>query len=134
LAFPGVADLISISPSGSAAAIYDAVTRRVHTLAGLPGKSGQFHTFDASQVFGRVSAIAVTDDGALALVRSERVDGEQDQAEFSVIGDAGASWRVPTEDAAVAFAPGRTDIVVADNLTKSVFLVTDLGRSYTRLP
>jgi len=134
LAFPGVADLISISPSGSAAAIYDAVTRRVYTIAGLPGNPGAVHGFNASQILGHVTALSVTDDGALALLRSERSDEEQTRAESSVIGESGLSWRVPSDDAAVAFVAGRRDIVVADNLTRSVFLVTDLGRTYARRP
>jgi hypothetical protein len=131
LAFPGIADMISISPSGSAAAIYDAVTRRVHTIAGLPGNPGQVRTFDASALFERAEGLAVSDDGTLALVRSARAD---EGAQLQLIGEAHLSWRVPTDDAAVAFVPGRPDIIVADNLTKSVFFVTDLGGSYARLP
>jgi hypothetical protein len=134
LAFPGAADLLSISPTGSAAAIYDSVTRRVYAVTGLPRNPGHIRTFDASQVSGRVSGLSVTDDGALALVRTEKGDSESLRMEFTIIGDTGISWRVPTADAAVGFVPGRRDIVVADNLTKSVFLVTDIGRSYARLP
>jgi hypothetical protein len=132
LAFPGVADLVSISPGGSAAAVYDAVTHRVHTIAGLPGNPGAVRTFETSPLFGRVTRLTVSDDGFLALVGSEK--GDSGQTELSVIGGAGLSWRVPTDDAAVSFVPGRRDLVVADNLTRSVFLVTDLGRSYGRLP
>jgi hypothetical protein len=130
LAFPGIVDLISISPTGSSAAIYDAAARRVHTLSGLPAKPGAVRTFDVAKAAGRVEALSVTDDGALVLVRSKSADGG---SEFSVIGDS-VSWRAPTDDGAVAFAPGGRDIVVADNLTKSVFLVTDLGGSYARRP
>jgi hypothetical protein len=131
LAFPGVADIISISPSGTAAAIYDGATRRIHTIGGLPAKPGQVRTFDVSSLFERVTAVAVSDDGTLALVRTEKAN---EGAQFLVVGDAGLSWKAPTDNAAIAFVPGRNDIVIADNLTKSVFLVTDLGRSYARLP
>src|SRR5205823_4331570 len=113
LAFPGAADLISMSPSGSAAATYDAAARLVRTIDGLPGNPGKVRTFDAAQLSGRVAALAVSDDGTLAFVRSETSDAAR--SELSVIGDQGLSWRVPSEDAAVAFAPGRKDIVVADN-------------------
>jgi hypothetical protein len=130
LAFPGVADLISISPSGSSAAIYSSVTRSVHTLSGLPSQPGQVLTFAVAKAGGRVVGLSVNDDGALALLRSETLDGG---TEISVISESG-SWRVPSDDAAVAFAPGSRDIVVADNLTKSVFIVTDIGGSYARLP
>lgn len=134
LAFPPGASLLSISPSGLAAATYQADTRVVYTIAGLPGNPGKVRTFDASQVSGRVAALAVSDDGTLALVRSERNDGEQSRTEFSVIDDLDVSWRVPADGAAVAFVPGSRDIVVADNLTRNAFLVRDIGRSYARLP
>ncbi len=134
LSFPSEAGLISISPSGSAAATYDAAKRSVSAIAGLPGSPGAERTFDVSRVAGSVAAVAVSDDGTLVLVRSERTDGESSRADLTVIGDAGVTWRVPSDDAAVAFVPGRRDIVVADNLTRSVFLVTDIGRSYARLP
>jgi len=134
LAFPGVADVISISPSGSAAAIYDSDARQIHTIGGLPRKPGQVRTFSASRILGHVASLSVTDDGALVLVRSEGSDDEQTRVELSVIGESGLSWRVPTEDAAVAFVAGRRDLLIADNLTKSVYLVTDIGRSYARLP
>src|SRR5690349_19327141 len=102
LSFPGIADFIAISPSGSAAAIYDAVTQTVYAIGGLPSSPGAVRSFNASELLGQVAGISVTDDAALAMVRSETSEGEKARIEFSVLSEKGGPWRVPTADAAVS--------------------------------
>lgn len=129
-------DAIAISPEGSAAALYDRELSVIQVIGGFPGAPRVLHDFDASPIPGRAAGMAVSDDGALVLVRSAGDDGS---AELWVIdmtaGLTGVSWRVAVEHpSAAAFLPGRRDAIVADEATASAFLLLDVAGAGARMP
>ena len=64
-------DLIGISPTGRAAALYAHESRILQLVTGLPDTGRTTYEFDASGpsgMVGRLTAMAVSDDGRLALL------------------------------------------------------------------
>jgi len=127
---PG-ADLISLSPTGTSAAVYDRGTRSVQIVGHLPQAPQSIHQFDASQTSGVATNIAVNDDGSIALIRF--VDG--DVATQWVLDAGGGFWSIPAErPSAAAFFPNSADAVVADDATQSSYVVRDLHNAAVRIP
>jgi len=103
---PG-ADSVALSPEGSAAVFYRAGDSRLEVVSGLPDQQGT-HSIDLALLPGGITALAVSDDGALALV------AEAGGAAV-VLGAAGELNRYYFERpvSAMAFAPRTHDAVVA---------------------
>jgi DNA-binding beta-propeller fold protein YncE len=123
------ADLIAISPTGSAAAIFSEDSRIIRVVGHLPQAPVVMHEFDASGIPGRGTGIAISDDGATSLIRF--VD---DESVTLWMVDSTRAWRIPADrPSASAFFPNNHDAVVADDATQSVFLVMDAGATATQL-
>jgi len=126
-AHPG-AELIAISPTGSVAALYDAVSRAIQVIGGLPRNPAVVAEFDASAVPGRLADLAISDDGTVAIVKAV----DSDDAGLWVVASSNGPWRVPLDRAAAAaFFPKRRDAVVTDDATRSAFLMLNIDQAGT---
>jgi hypothetical protein len=126
-----VVGLMAISPTGSVAAIYADETRTVQIIGHLPDAPVVIQELDASRVPGRGGSVAVSDDGAVALVR---FDGP-DSSSLWALDSSGTSWRVAVDQpSAVAFFPNSSNAVVGDDATQSAFLILDVRRLAARIP
>jgi hypothetical protein len=124
-------DIISISPSGSVAAVYGNETKTLQLIGHLPEAPQVVHEFNASHLAGRGTSLAVSDDASVALVRFV----DDDSVSLWVLDSAGASWPVAVDQpSAFAFFPNTTDVIVADNATQSVFLVLTIRGAAARVP
>ncbi len=124
-------DVIAISPTGSTAAAYDKETRTVQIIGGQKPPLQLLYELDASRIPGDVVSIALSDDGAVALVKF--VDA--DTATLWVMDSSGASWPISADQpSATAFFPNTSDAIVADDSTQSVFLLMDVRHGAARVP
>jgi DNA-binding beta-propeller fold protein YncE len=127
---PG-ADLIAVSPTGSAAAIYRHESKAVQVIGSLPHTPTLIHEFDASHVPGRAASLALSDDGTIALVKF----ADADDRGWWLLDSSGASRRMVLDrPSAAAFLPNRQDAIVIDDATRTAFLVLDVGRTATPIP
>jgi|GEM_PF-1575316 len=122
--------IIGVSPQGSAAVLYNEASRRAQIITGFPDAVVSGIEFDASSVAGRIDQIAVSDDGAAALLHA--VEGGQ-PALWAI--DAASAWRIPaSRPGPAAFFPNRRDAVFADDAAQQVIVLRDIGGSGSRLP
>jgi len=125
------ADIMSISPSGSVAAVYGNESKTLQLIGHLPEAPQLVHEFNASHIAGRGTSLAVSDDASVALVRFV----DDDSVSLWVLDSAGASWPVAVDQpSAFAFFPNTTDVIVGDNPTQSVFLIVDIRGAATQVP
>jgi hypothetical protein len=112
---PSPSSQVVFSPSGTAAALYQAES--IQVISGLPGSpavAGSFHVGSAPDSF------AVSDDGAVLLIsadKSVRLIGS-----FADLGDLMDT----TRNALLAFAPGTHDAAITDPAGAGVVLYHDL--------
>ena len=113
-------DRIFISPTGAAAAAYDRGAGVVQVFDGLPAAANAAGEFAVGSLPGVLTALAVSDDGAVLAAAAERSGGAL---------YAFASDREPVRLGAVrrvlgmAFAPGADDAVAADYDAGEVLLI-----------
>lgn len=113
-------DRIFISPKGAAAAAYDRGAGVVQVFDGLPAAANAAGEFAVGSLPGVLTALAVSDDGAVLAAAAERSGGAL---------YAFASDREPVRLGAVrrvlgmAFAPGADDAVAADYDAGEVLLI-----------
>jgi hypothetical protein len=127
---PG-ADVIAISPTGSAAAVYDQESKTVQVIGDLPHAPGLVWQFDTSSIPGRGTALSVSDDATIVLAKFV------DTASVGLwaLNSSGASWRIPLDGPSTAtFFPSRLDAVIVDEATQTAFLVVDVGNTATQIP
>jgi hypothetical protein len=130
ISHPG-ADLIAVSPTGSAAAVYCHESKTVHVIGRLPQAPELISEFDASSIDGQAMSLAVNDDGTIALVKFVDATGPG----LWVLASSGGPWRVSLDrPSAAAFFPNRRDAIVTDDATRSVFLILDVDRAAIRVP
>lgn len=120
--------LIAISPTGSAAALYDRGSKVLQLIAGLPDAARIAIELDTSVLGGDIQSIAISDDASLALVN---VGNEQRtlwflDAKGSV---APVSAGQPSE---MTFIADRHDAIIADDATQEVFLMQGLDQNPVR--
>jgi hypothetical protein len=123
--------VIAISPSGSAASVYDSGSGLIQIIV-HPRQSAQvIQQFDASAIAGRASALAVSDDGAVVLAKF--VDSEG--AGLWMMNSSGAVQRLPVDQpSAVAFFSNRQDAIVSDDATQSAVIIMDAGQTAVPVP
>jgi hypothetical protein len=127
---PG-ADVIAISPTGAAAAVYDQESNTVQVIGDLPHAPGLVWQFDTSSFPGRGTALSVSDDATIVLAKFV----DTDSVGLWVLNSSGASWRIPLDAPSTAtFFPNRLDAVILDEATHAAFLVVDVGNSATQIP
>jgi len=129
-AHPG-AELVAVSPTGSVAAEYDHVSGTIQVIGGLPRSPAVVAEFDTSLMSGRATALTVSDDGTIALMRVV----DSDNAGLWVVGSSNGPWRISLDrPSAAAFFPNRRDAVVTDDATRSAFLMRDIDHAGTQVP
>jgi hypothetical protein len=126
------ADLLAISPTGSAAAIYNNDSKRVQVIRGLPDAPELIYQFDASASSGGQAAqMAVSDDGTIVLVKSVA----DTDVGFWGFDASGAWWRIALDrPSAAAFFANSHDAVVADDASQTVFVIGDIARTGIQVP
>jgi len=123
--------VIAISPSGAAAAVYDAGTGYVQIIL-HPQQSPQvIQQLDASGVAGRPNTMAVSDDGAVVLAKFVDSGG----ASLWMLNSSGAAQRLPVDQpSAVAFLFNRQDAIISEDATQSAIIVMDAGQTAVQVP
>jgi hypothetical protein len=125
------ADVIAISPGGTAAAAYQYGDRILQTFAQLTDAPRVVFEMDTSDIPGRLQGLAISDDGRLALLNL--VTG--DDASLWVLSATGARFLVTTgQPSAVIFLLGRHDAVIGDDRAQEVFMVMGLDDTMARVP
>jgi hypothetical protein len=128
---PG-AELITVSPTGSAAAEYDRASETIQVIGGLPHSAAVVAEFDTSFIPGRATGLTISDDGTIALL-IKVVDS--DDVGLWAVGSPSGPWRIPVDrPSASAFFPNRRDAVVTDHATHSAFLMMDIDKAATLIP
>jgi len=113
--------LISISPSGTAAVLYERDSRRVRFIRGLPGSARVQGEIDFRGSEAEVSGLAVGDDGFVCLVATS--DG------MWAVDRNGFVWQIPLENPrAAAFLPNRRDAIVTDDATHTAYRLSSIGQ------
>jgi hypothetical protein len=134
-AVPGVdtaADLVGLSPTGSAAAIYNNAAKSIQVMGGLPDAAVQVYQFDVSDLPGSLNQISVSDDGTIALVKFAAAEGG---LRFRGYDSSGATWDLPVESPSAAFFFANShDAAVADDSTQTVFVIGDIARTAAQVP
>jgi hypothetical protein len=121
------ADQIVLSPLGRAALIYDRERREIEVLVGLPARPTSLYTASLAGVQGVLTALAVSDDGAVALAAfsSANSPGEiyamRRDAPASLVGQVSRVVHL-------AFVPNAPDALAADYERSQVLLLKDGGR------
>ena len=121
LSFPVHAtDLMALSPSGSAAALYDNKRSCIRVISGLPGGPFLARDVDLSAFSGTPTTLAISDaaDAILAGFSNEVVG----------LGSDGTIRNFTTfqHATAAAFMINSPNILIADGGANSVYLVTDI--------
>jgi len=133
-AIPGtdfIADLLAISPTGSAAAVYDNDAKTVQVVRGLPNATELIYQFDASALAGQAVQMAVSDDATIVLLKSVTDSG----VGFWEFDSSGASWRIALDrPSAAAFFVNSHDAVVVDDASQTVFVISDIARTGIQVP
>jgi hypothetical protein len=127
---PG-ADRISLSPNGSAAAVYNDAARTLQVIGGLPESPRVAFGLPAPDQYGEATGLAVSDDATLALVGMSDPSGGR-----LWVADSSGSWQVLAHLApnTVAFLPDSHDAIATDQTSGEALLLLDLPRAATRVP
>src|ERR1051326_8192905 len=124
------AGLLAISPTGSAAAVYDSASGTVEVIGGLPNSAAVVAGFDISGISATVTRLAVSDDGTLVLAKVS--DGQD--AGLWVLSSNGP-WRTSLDSpSAATFFPNRHDAVVTDDSTRTAYLMMDIDHAASQIP
>jgi len=121
--------LIVISPTGSAAALYDRGSKVLQLLAGLPDAPRIAYEFDTS-LLGDVQNMAVSDDAGSALVSI----GNERRALWFLDTKGSALPVNATQPSQMTFIANRHDAMIADDGTQEVFLLQSMDQNPVRLP
>ena len=125
--------VIAISPRGTAAAFLNRASGFLQTFRGMPDAPEKVYEFDASVIPGEATAIAVNDDGSIALINF--ADGDAGSNTAWVTSSNGSLWAVPSSHvSSMAFLPHRNDAVFSDAETQEIFLVVELDGAGNRIP
>jgi len=133
---PGVrpqSTLISLSPTGAAAALFEKQTRQLQLVSGLPSAPQVVREFDTSILPGEVLGIAVSDDAKLALVNAIQPDDE-----------TRTLWLVGREDSAsplsvsrpshITFIANTSTALIVEQDSQEVVLMQHLNDNPVRMP
>ncbi len=119
--------VIALSPSGDSAAAFFPAKNQILVWTGLP-KNSNPRQIDLSAISSPVTAVAVSDEGAVVLVAVS--DGNSGTV-YAATADGLASLRAGGLFPALSFAPHSHDAVAADQLADQVILIRDAGGSST---
>ncbi len=123
--------LIALSPSGSAAAMFDAESKTIQVIIGLPRSPQIVHEFNLGTDAVRATSLHVSDDGSVALIKLMGVDGTG----LWALSASGSFSRLPIDQpSAATFFTNRNDAIVSDNASQSAFIIMDAGGAATQVP
>jgi hypothetical protein len=120
-------DQIVLSPLGRVALLYGRGRREIEILTGMPGRPVPLYTASLPPVNGVLTALAVSDDGAVALAAFSTANGAGEiyalrpDASASLVGSVGRVVHL-------AFVPDSRDGLAADYDRSQVLLLKDGGR------
>jgi len=118
--------VFAISPSGPALGMFNQDLKILQVLRGFPAAPELVFEFDASNIAGRVTALAVSDDAALALLGVSR-DGIDS---LWVVNASTAGFIAPSHASSIAFLANRHDAVFADNASGLAFLLPAFAAAF----
>jgi hypothetical protein len=124
------ATLVQTSPTGTAAALYAADSKRLQLLSGLPGVPSVAFEFNASSLPGDIVAIAVSDDAQLGIVSI----GNSENNGLWAINTSGAWLLTASGRSLTTFLALRHDAVVVEDALQEVSLLQDIDGSPSSLP
>jgi hypothetical protein len=122
--------VIAISPAGPVVALYNQDSKVLQVLRGLPAAPETVFEFDASNIFGRVTSLAVSDDASVALLGFSGGDSDS----LWSVSAAGSHFVSSNHPSSMAFIKNRNDAVVADSVVGEAFLLLSANDSPTRTP
>src|SRR5688572_20650548 len=125
------ADVVAISPSGTAVAVYDHDTKFLQAIRTTAQASEMALEFDASDMGGQLRAVAIADDGLVALLNF--ADGEH-VALWVVNAQGLRSLVAANRPSSVAFLTHRYDAIIGDDADQSIFLIRGLDGVASRIP
>lgn len=120
-------DRIFLSPTGSAAVVYDRQSRTVQTLSEMHGQPRIHGTIDLAGVSGVITALAVADDGRTVMAASSTREGG---ALYAAVSGASPERIAPAGQVlSISFLPNSTDALAADRQRHEALHITGVGRS-----
>ena len=123
-------ELIAISPTGTAAALYQKESQLLQIVSGLPAEPRIVHEFNTSSLGSNARAVAVSDNANLVLVNA----GDENRTLW-LLNTNGAISQIPAaQPSHMTFMARRSDAVVADDATQEVFLLQGLEGNPVRSP
>jgi hypothetical protein len=126
------ADQIVLSPLGQTALLYDRGRKEVEILAGFPGQPYSLFRAALSGLHGVLTALAVSDDGSVALAAFSLGDGAGEV--YALRRDAQASQVAAVGRVVhLSFAPGTRNALAADYDRNQVLILRDGGRQGAEL-
>ncbi len=131
---PGVSanpDVISISPTGSAAAVYSASTQTIEIIRSLPQSPEILQELDVSGIPGRAVNMTLSDDGAIALVNFSL--DEDSVTELWIVDSSGPRSFGTQGSTTPAFFPNRHDAIIADDATQTAYIVRNVDQEASRV-
>ena len=125
--------LISLSPTGAAAALFEKQTRRLQLVSGLPLAPQVVREFDASILPGEVLGIAVSDDARLALVNAIQID-DKTRTLWLVGPEDSASPLSVSRPSHITFIADTSSALIVEQDAPEVVLLQHLDDNPVRLP
>lgn len=121
------ADQIAVSPLGRAFLVYDRERRELEVFAGLPGRPFSIYTASLAGVPGVLTALAVSDDGAVALAA---FSGDNGTGEIYALRRGTPAMRAAAVSRVVhvSFVPNTRNGLAADYERGQVLILEDGGR------
>lgn len=119
-------DTVRLSPSGTAAAIFRSAAARLQIYTGLPEEPALVIDADVSSLRGSLTALAASDDGAVAL--AGMADNENQNASVQLLDAAGNIRQLMAlgRPSSIAFLRGSHSALIADTAANKVYLVRDV--------
>ncbi len=132
---PGVrpqSTLISLSPTGAAAALFEKQSRQIQLVSGLPSAPQVVREFDASILPGEVLGIAVSDDAKLALVNA--IQNDETRTLWLVGREDSASPLSVSRPSHITFIANTYSALIVEQDVREVVLMQHLNDNPVRLP
>jgi len=125
-------DRIVVSPLGRVALLYDRGRREIEVLAGLPGRPISLYTASLGGLPGVLTALAVSDDGAVSLAAFSSATGSGEIYALRRGAPASLAGSV-SRVVHMSFVPDTRDGLAADYERGQVLLLRDGGREGVEL-
>jgi hypothetical protein len=119
-----------LSPTGSAAALYSADSKKLQVFSGLPNAPTLVFEFDASALPGEIDQVAVSDDAQMALVSLE--SGENTNNGLWAVQASGSLLLASSGRSVIAFLTNSHDAVIAEDSSQEVSLLRNIDSGFSR--